>query len=96
MQKFAHSIFGKSIIITIAIIIAAALVTSAMCTGPIDDIFPGWRDESNCKSYDFICFFNGVYEKQDTSSFVILVLFLLILAILIKLSFVIRNKLSKK
>lgn len=38
----------KQILILISVAIFAALVTTGTCSGPIDQVFTGWRDTTGC------------------------------------------------
>ena len=49
--------FKKSVLILIALMIFISLINTGLCTGPIDQIFIGWRDTTvSCDYYQQSCF----------------------------------------
>jgi len=83
MKKFAHSKYGKGLLILIGFSIAIALVTSIACSGPIDVVFAGWRDMTFCETNNsFTCFIPGESDQYRGSGVVVLVMLLLLSALL--------------
>lgn len=70
----------------VAIAIAVATITSGVCYGPIDQIFTGVRDTTNCSnnSHSFSCFFCGNPLTNHTrDGGAVLLLFLLFFVLLV-------------
>ena len=47
------SVIKYSVLLIVSISIIAALVASSICSGPIDQIFPGVRDLTKCAKFGF-------------------------------------------
>jgi hypothetical protein len=62
-------------LIIIAVNIGASLVMTGVCSGPIDQIFIGWRDLSACYSYFGGCIVGG-NQDNDEIGVILLTLFL--------------------
>ncbi len=73
----------KPILILIAVGIFVSMVTSGVWTGPIDQVFAGWRDTTGCDTGVWTCFFGkGSPSDYVRDEGVIVLVFLLVLSLL--------------
>lgn len=72
--------FKKSVSILIALMIFISLINTGLCTGPIDQIFIGWRDmTASCDSNHGSCFGGGQLNAfRDGGVFVLMASLVLI------------------